>query len=622
MADAFRAAGIRDVEDVHVGPRTAGKQRAASSHDRVRGLEGPKPQRQAAGRSTGSVAAESAVPSSEQAGAKGPDGSYRRKQKALKRGQRGADSAKGSARKANQRGRARSDETGPVRIGVAPLTPQKPTKRPIAKRAAPLTTLTVQPDARISPAVLAVDESHRHRPIADSSAGTAPSVSADEVEFIVGLDFGTRYCKVVVREPASGRAWAVPLSQSRDNPYLLSTWIWERDGMLSLAAADGRPLPDLKLRLIQRAPSSEAVEEATAFIALVLQHVKAWFWRQIAREYPSQTPFWVVHLGLPVENLSQSPAKGRFEKALWSALALSEECANQLGRVAVRRALVDADLALARGHQEIAHPGLPPVHRDQTGVFPEVVAQIYGYLQSDQRDPALELFMLADIGGGTVDSSLFRVVKDVDGEELFVFYSATVRPLGVYLLHQARLEWHLDQLHKMVNAGDRLAQEFKQLLHQAQAPSHVPGQAEDYLIGATYPDQTCDHAFSNEFGATLYDKVYLAAKENLPFTQRYGQKIPFLLCGGGRSIEVYQHFVRRINSPWSPTSLSLHQLQLPRPSELQPGAITANDFHRLSVAYGLSFADIGRVTTPDQLTPVKHPDPQRYRHSYASKDVC
>jgi hypothetical protein len=41
-----------------------------------------------------------------------------------------------------------------------------------------------------------------------------------------------------------------------------------------------------------------------------------------------------------------------------------------------------------------------------------------------------------------------------------------------------------------------------------------------------------------------------------------------------------------------------------KPENLSGGMLGIEEYHRLSVAYGLSFLDIGEVITPDMISPI------------------
>jgi hypothetical protein len=512
--------------------------------------------------------------------------------------------------------------TAGQKIPVPDLSVYRSKSKPKRPSRTATTSLRVTGKVDINPAIRGPIETHINAPISFAEAnGLGHSESDDELELVVGLDFGTTYCKVVIRERASGRAWAVPLSVSQQNPYLLCTRVWRQEGKFTLSP-EGRAETNLKLQLIDDDASKSALVAATAFMTLLLRHIKAWYWKHLAKEYPGFAPLWLVHMGLPVSNLDESEIRRRFQQMLWSAMLLSNELAPQINLDAVQQSLECVNHAIQAGDQEVSLPSREPVHRDQLRLFPEVAAQIYGYFRSDQRDPSLHTFMLADVGGGTVDAGLFQVTKVGDDAEEVVFSAAVVEQLGVYVLHRNRLAWHRGQLEEDIRCADVVAK-LRALEESGASPAAVPGLIEHYLKGVSYPEQTCDWQFANDFGTLLWRHVVMAARQATGEQFPAGPALPFLLCGGGRSLDLYKRFAQKINAPNSGTRLRLRVIELARPSDLEPRGIGKDQYHRLSVAYGLSFDDIGEVVTPKMLPPPPPPAPfYDLSDGYISKEYC
>ncbi|MCH5378256.1 MAG: hypothetical protein JJ992_30230 [Planctomycetes bacterium] len=120
----------------------------------------------------------------------------------------------------------------------------------------------------------------------------------------------------------------------------------------------------------------------------------------------------------------------------------------------------------------------------------------------------------------------------------------------------------------------------------------------------------------------LWQNVVLSARNRVGKAVDPGRRLQFLLCGGGRSVGLYQQFVERINSPGSSTAVRLHRVEIDRPAQLEPRSLGKSEYHRLSVAYGLSFLDIGEVVTPENLPPPPPPPTPEDRYgAYISKDM-
>lgn len=426
------------------------------------------------------------------------------------------------------------------------------------------------------------------------------STGENEIELTIGLDFGTTFCKVVLREVASGRAWAVPFSENLINPYLLCTTIWKRNKLFTLMRTNFS-IRNLKIALFSSYSGLKEEIEAAAFIGLILMYVKAWFWKNKAIEYPNSDVFWAVHMGLPARNFQDAKLIQKFRKVLWSGMLLAEQFGEEIEEKFVDLCISAVSKAIQDKKDIASISNWGSVHKEQVDIFPEIAAQIYGYLKSDLRDPSQEIFMLVDVGGGTVDAAVFRVLESKkDLQPQFVFWGTAVKALGVYVLHRERLAWHIKQIHH-IGTNTALAMQLQQALDENHIPNVVPGMIQEYLIGAEYPNVTCDNEFSRDFGIMLWNDIVMAARERVGDFYYGSQKIAFLLCGGGRSIALYNGFLKSVNSKDSATRLELHSIEMGKPANLEPRNISNVEYHRLSVAYGLSFNDIGTIITPDNL---------------------
>lgn len=470
---------------------------------------------------------------------------------------------------------------------------------------APTTELEVIGRLTLRPGVLADDIEHILSEHVGPSLGDLGGRREGEIELVIGLDFGTSYCKVVVQEQGGHRAWAIPFSRDTAFPYLLRTKVWSQNGGFTLLP-NGSAQGNLKMALYDDNASEASLINATAFIALVLRYSKAWFGHNKSMEFKGMSPFWFVHMGCPARDLQNGRLVRRFRKALWAGALLAEAAVPELLIDDVRKSLSAVECALSRNQSAASDGRFGEVHKDQVNLFPEIAAQIYGFLKSERFDPAQDTFLLVDVGGGTVDAGLFQVLKSKGGDVQFLFRATAVETLGVYQLHRERLEWHIAQLKRTSRHPD-IVNQLEGLLDANAIPAEVPGAIQDYLTGAAYPERTCDWFFYSRFAEMLWNSVVMAARSRLGREVGPGRRLQFLLCGGGRSIALYDDFVRHINSPGSGTTLRLYPLELDRPKELEPRSIGKMEYHRLSVAYGLSFLDIGDVITPEKLAALPSP---------------
>jgi hypothetical protein len=122
------------------------------------------------------------------------------------------------------------------------------------------------------------------------------------------------------------------------------------------------------------------------------------------------------------------------------------------------------------------------------------------------------------------------------------------------------------------------------------------------LINAKYLNQSVDNEFYNQIMEMHWDEVIIGGANRLGL--RPGLQwpmLPYLLCGGGRSIGLYNDFLENINRANFSTSLRQHEIPMQQPEKLEARGLNELVFQRLTVAYGLSYPDIGTVITPEKI---------------------
>jgi hypothetical protein len=94
--------------------------------------------------------------------------------------------------------------------------------------------------------------------------------------------------------------------------------------------------------------------------------------------------------------------------------------------------------------------------------------------------------------------------------------------------------------------------------------------------------------------------------------------LPFLLCGGGREMDVYRGALKQVSSQWK-----LQNLQIKPPASLAAKGIGVVDFHRVSVAHGLSYTadNLGQIEREEDVPDIRYPNASRpgYSENYIEK---
>lgn len=496
---------------------------------------------------------------------------------------------------------------------------KQPALPPKAEEAPRNETLAISAKTTVNDAALADDAQNLYdSTLLGQNRFQGRTASAGEVELVVGLDFGTTYCKAVVQEPGSGRAWAIPFSDTNATRYLLATKVRTTDTGLRLEGA-GQMTGNLKVPLLQRKMPPRHAVNVIGFLTLVVRHIKAWVRTNKGDELGDVDILWSYHLGLPSKNRQDKRLVSIFEKLLWSAALLAEQHGEEVMITDIERCLGYVMKAAAGERGAVAFPGFGEVYKDQVAVCPEITAQVTGYLNSDRWDRSERRFLLVDIGGGTIDAAVFHV-GDEDGDLRFGLLGAAVERLGVYILHRTRLEWLIDRLQETEGAS-LITRALSEALANNHMPEIVTGHVEDYLTDAHYPGNTVDSNFYEDFRRMLWDDLLRPVKGTTNPGDTQWQNLPYLLCGGGREVALYRHFAKNINAPSSSTQVRLREIEMGVPENLLGPGIDAALYQRLSVAYGLSFSTCGLFYQPKGPSPGPVSRSPSFRDRYVGSEM-
>lgn len=435
-------------------------------------------------------------------------------------------------------------------------------------------------------------------------------------ELVMGLDFGTSSLKAVIGDRAAGKAYAVPfMACDGIERYLLPSRLHESDHAFSLSA--GRQLHrDLKLSLLASGNTDEAQKRAVVFLALAIRHARAWLFSEKAEIYNGSQVLWRLVVGIPSENIhehdyTQSEVVQRFMLISHAAWLLSGHHSKTLD-------LALSTQAIARANEiERGSPTNDPNEEVVVEVIPELSAQIFGFLKSNQFDRhGNKIFAVADIGAGTVDSALFKVTPD-RGRWNFEFYTNHVQPYGVMNLHRARVEWWIHAL-RSIEANHPLIEAFNTVEWPTDRMTSLPEAVEEYVSDAqlTFSDQkhSPDRTFyKKKVLALVQGKTIWRAWKDGFLEQRELEGVPIFLCGGGSRMSYYGQLRTDLKSFPGCTWLKTTPRVLHIPAELEAPGVVQAEYDRLSVAYGLSFLDVGKIVkqippqrVPQENTPAWH----------------
>jgi hypothetical protein len=206
--------------------------------------------------------------------------------------------------------------------------------------------------------------------------------------------------------------------------------------------------------------------------------------------------------------------------------------------------------------------------------------------------------MMVDVGAGTVDVSLFHVKPGRGGKWDFEFYTTLVKPYGVINLHRHRLEWWEGAIQRSYSELGDLITAIEEGKKVSDIQAGLPARLEDYFTDSQVTFMNPDHHvdttfFKKVFSQVFHDGYWKASTGHL--TRDELNNIPIYLCGGGSRHTLYQT-LKRANGHHSFYSwMKVDFRILNKPSNLDAPGLSRHEFDRLSVAYGLSFLDVGKV---------------------------
>ena len=417
-----------------------------------------------------------------------------------------------------------------------------------------------------------------------------PVASAHEL--VLGLDFGTSCAKVVVGDLALKKAFAVPFCRPQRGDrgfqaYLLPARLFEVSSEFFLHGS-GTVHRDLKLSLLASPESEDCRMHAVAYLALVIRRARAWLFTEHSDIYRHQNIVWRLALGIPVDRFDDSNLFKVYQTigfAAWAAAGADEPVS--IG--SCKRAL------------ELASSEQPGELLDlEVNVVPEITAQVYGFVISDKFDKTgPNIFLMADVGAGTVDASLFHVKAARRGKHDFEIYTSVVSATGVMNLHRHRVSWWQEKL-AAAGGASQLLTDLSEIKFQTDDVGRLPESFKAYFdnVETVIPDKSVDpdwDFFSRAIAAQVQGAAFWRAWKNDLLPKGALQNVPFFLCGGGSRMAYYQKLKHELEHIQGCTWLSAVPRQLSVPDNFIAPGLEASEYDRLTVAYGLCFLNIGEI---------------------------
>ena len=422
----------------------------------------------------------------------------------------------------------------------------------------------------------------------------------EDVELSIGLDLGTSTVKVIIGDKGLQKAFVVPFFETEDsNRYLLPTRLYLSNREARLDNGD-ECYSDMKMRLLDSKDDPENQIRTTLFLALVLRHAINWILNEHSAVYVNKGIVWRLAIGIPSIHLDKHESVYRkFIQTAWLMAHSPQKLTIALASASSR------DIS----EQLSAKPDCNPKNIDYA-IVPEIAAQIFGYVYSDGFDPHNQkAILLVDVGAGTVDAAVFRPTK-AKGKTNYDFYTVTVEENGVNMLHRLRLKWWGEALNQLKTPKSELAHKANEAKTTQQALSRIPNSVTDYFseikVKFKEPEFSPDHKFFKAFHRQVVTNTLRQTENEGHWNQDELLDIPFYLCGGGSRMDFYKKLQADLaTGNKSVNWLKAIPMKLVKPKNLVADYLAEEDFDRLTVAYGLSFDDVGKVIkhlpTPSQI---------------------
>lgn len=406
-------------------------------------------------------------------------------------------------------------------------------------------------------------------------------------ELVIGLDLGTSSAKIVIGDRDIDKSFAVEFNDNVGvKRYLLPSRLYKQD--LKYSLSEGETIfRDLKLGLLTNENDVSAQDRIVAFLALLIKHARGWFFEKHGLIYKGSNILWKLAVGLPSANHLNGAHKDLFNKLCryaWHLSLLPDENFTD----------VEIDKVRQLQYEYLsANPDFAEI-----SIVPEIAAQIFGFVSSNSFDKnAKNIYLMVDVGAGTVDSSLFHVEPAKAGKWSFKFYKTDVGLNGVMNLHRMRVDWWINLITKYMDRFNFDIQSIRNSKFHTDKLAAIPESYLDYFFGVKVKNiNDPDHIFfMKKVVAQVRGHTMWRAWHEGYLSQDDLYNTPMFLCGGGARMKYYRALEAEMRHPPNCSWLLANPRPLLKPSNLIAPNLLEDDFDRLSVAYGLSFLEVNEV---------------------------
>lgn len=448
------------------------------------------------------------------------------------------------------------------------------------------------------------EKEERHKQIEKSKQKLQPlekrhlhSSQQEDLELYIGIDFGTSFIKVCVRDLTTDESVAIKLFQHKDGLTPTTILYDKNTDILRLLHNTELPkpkdsqiiLPYLKLlvadmeRIDGRGLKQKDIEAITVWLlSTVIAETKLHFKIQESERCKGKHLVWTgVNMGVPVDFFN-SEIESKFKHLLNCALFIAND----------REITKKPELSFYREYLN----SLKDVKEnyslngdEDVSVYPEIAAAVNSFIfRRDMREGYYAYF---DIGGGTLDGIVFAN-QSIDGEQKIDVITGKIEPLGVDKVCHSLIT---ETIHPDVYADN--INSMKKKLMKEDLPHEVQLTVRPHASRAAHDI----HSFVAQ--------VVMPLKKRDQLMQLQKQESISLYIGGGGYYSMwYHHTILGVYSSHQHQSCNM-------PTYIEKQSYTVEalypkdnsiDHKRFLIAYGLSIPP-GEAVTLTGL-PSNHPD--------------
>lgn len=418
----------------------------------------------------------------------------------------------------------------------------------------------------------------------------------------LGVDLGTSFSKVVYRVGSESYPVLFGTNKNKVEDYLIpSVVVMTNKGIKCKFELNGdenlskiAQIPNFKICLtcerndvnkdctitkcnlsnlrVGYLPGEVAREEATFLTSFYLGKLFARTKNSVRRQLPEQeipsdiTIKWSANLAVPDKFIDSEVADG-FREALEIGWLMSEVFL-QFSNFSNKQEAITCFLAAKELQTEIKMDLLLQRKDFDCFIYSEIGAEVASVTLSPTSDEGL--YVLVDVGAGTVDTSVFNFRREV-GDAYQETWAANILKLGAAQI-DARANATFTR-----KSLDWLRQIKENVFHSKN---------EDPMIHVTGEIKSAEEEVIKELGNALIS-VYREAFNKEPNVETWA-KLKLVMGGGGSAIKAYGETARKAFSPKLSDSKLIEFSDLKVPRDFHLNTIPTKFFHRFAVAYGLS----------------------------------